>query len=87
MNSVGPWSFQAAVSSSVTSCQTAKRSTISVRHPVALSRCRRGRKCAEMPLKADRNLWACRTDLNRFPRPFTLSGGLMRILGTVIQIP
>ena len=26
---------------------------------VALSRCLRGRKCAEMPLKADRNRWAC----------------------------
>ena len=35
---------------------------ISVRHRVALSRCRRGRKCAEMPLKADRNRWAWRTD-------------------------
>ena len=46
--------------------QTAKRSVISVRHPLALSRCRRGRKCAEMPLKADRNRWACRTDLKRF---------------------
>ena len=49
-----------------TSSQTAKRSAISVRHPVALSRCRRGRKCAEMPLKADRNRWAWRTDLKRF---------------------
>ena len=27
-------------------------------HWVALSRCRRGRKCAEMALKADRNRWA-----------------------------
>ena len=46
--------------------QTAKRSTISVRHRVALSRCRRGRKCAEMPLNADTNRWAWRTDLKRF---------------------
>ena len=46
--------------------QTAKRSAISVRHSVALSRCRRGRKCAEMPLKADRNRCACRDDLKRF---------------------
>ena len=33
---------------------------------VALSRCRRGRKCAEIPLKADRNRCACRGDLKRF---------------------
>ena len=58
--------FQAAASSAVTSRQTAKRSSISVRHWVALSRCLRGRKCAEMALKADRNRWACRTDLKRF---------------------
>ena len=64
--SVGALVFQAAASSAVTSHQTAKRSSISVRHWVALSRCRRGRKCAEMPLKADRNRWACRTDLKRF---------------------
>jgi hypothetical protein len=64
--SVGALVFQAAASSAVTSRQTAKRSSISVRHWVALSRCRRGRKCAEMPLKADRNRWACRTDLKRF---------------------
>ena len=25
-----------------------------------------GRKCAEMPLNADRNRWACRTDVKRF---------------------
>ena len=36
--------FQAAASSAVTSRQTAKRSSISVRHWVALSRCLRGRK-------------------------------------------
>jgi hypothetical protein len=59
--SVGSLTFQAAASNSVTSPQTAKRSAISVRHPVALSRCRRGRKCAEMPLKARRerpNSWS-----------------------------
>ena len=64
--SVGALVFQAAASSAVTSRQTAKRSSISVRHWVALSRCLRGRKCAEMALKADRNRWACRTDLKRF---------------------
>ena len=58
--SVGALVFQAAASSAVTSRQTAKRSSISVRHWVALSRCLRGRKCAEMALKADRNRWACR---------------------------
>jgi hypothetical protein len=59
--SVGSLTFQAAASNSVTSPQTAKGSAISVRHPVALSRCRRGRKCAEMPLKARRerpNSWS-----------------------------
>ena len=65
-NTVGSFTFQAAASSAVTSRQTAKRSSISVRHWVALSRCLRGRKCAEMPLNADRNRWACRTDLKRF---------------------
>jgi hypothetical protein len=64
--SLGLLVFQAAASSAVTSRQTAKRPSISVRHWVALSRCLRGRKCAEMPLKADRNRWACRTDLKRF---------------------
>ena len=58
--------FQAALSSAVTSRQTAKPSTIPVRHWVALSRCRRGRKCAQMPAKADRNRCACRNDLKRF---------------------
>ena len=33
--------------------QTVKRSAISCRHPVADSRCRRGRKCGEMRLNAD----------------------------------
>jgi hypothetical protein len=57
--------IQAAVSSAVTSRQTAKRSAISVRHWVALNKCR-GRKCAQMPLKADRNRCGCRNDLIRF---------------------
>ena len=35
--------------------QTVKRSAISCRHPLADSRCRRGRKCGEMRLNADRN--------------------------------
>ena len=78
-NTVGSFTFQAAASGAVTTRQTAKRSAISIRHSAALSRCRRGRKCAEMPLKADRNRCACRDDLKRFT-PFALSGGLMRVL-------
>jgi hypothetical protein len=66
MDSFGSQLFQAAASSAVTSPQTAKRSAISVRHPAALSRWRRGRKCAEIPLQADRNRWAWRGDLKRF---------------------
>ena len=46
--------------------QTVKRSAISWRHPVADSRCRRGRKCGEMRLNADRNRCACRGEVNRF---------------------
>ena len=37
----------------VISFQTVKRSAISWRHPLADSRCRRGRKCGEMRLNAD----------------------------------
>jgi hypothetical protein len=46
--------------------QTVKRSAISCRHPVVDSRCRRGRKCGEMWLNADRNRCACRREVNRF---------------------
>jgi len=45
--------------------QTVKRSAISWRHPVADSRCRRGRKCGEMRLNADRNRCACGGEVNR----------------------
>src|SRR6476619_2690561 len=38
-NTVGSFTFQAAASGAVTWRQTAKRSAISVRHSVALSRC------------------------------------------------
>ena len=46
--------------------QTVKRSAISWRHRVADSRCRRGRKCGEMRLNADRNRCACRGEVHRF---------------------
>ncbi len=60
-----PVHLQAAVVP-VISFQTAKRSAITSRYSAADSRCRRGRKCGEMPLNADRNLCACRIDLKRF---------------------
>lgn len=46
--------------------QTANRSVISVRHSAAVSRCRRGRKCGEMLLNADRNRCACPGEVKRF---------------------
>ena len=52
--------------------QTVKRSAISWRHPVADSRCRRGRKCGEMRLNADRNRCACPGEVNRFIGTVTL---------------
>ena len=57
--------FQAAAVA-VISRQTANRSTISVCHSAAVSRCRRGRKCGEMPEKADRNRCACPGEVKRF---------------------
>ena len=50
----------------VISFQTVKRSAISWRHPVADSRCRRGRKCGQMRLNTDRNRCACRGEVHRF---------------------
>jgi hypothetical protein len=50
----------------VISLQTAKQSAITWRQSVADSKCRRGRKCGEMRLNADRNRCACRIDLKRF---------------------
>ena len=40
--------------------------SISVRHSGAVSRCRPGRKCGEMPRNADKNRCACPGDVNRF---------------------
>ena len=51
---------QAAVAVPVTSFHVVNRSAISRRYSSAPSRWRRGRKCGEMPLKADKNRWACR---------------------------
>jgi hypothetical protein len=79
--------IQAAVSSAVTSRQTAKRSAISVRHWVALSKCHRGRKCAQMPLKGGQEPLRMPQRFKTFHRPFAESGGLMSILGPVIEIP
>src|SRR6185369_8410602 len=56
----------AAVVAPVISVQTAKRSAITCRYSAADSRCRRGRKCGEITLNADRNCYACRIDLKRF---------------------
>ena len=50
----------------VTSFHTVNRSAISRRYSSAPSRWRRGRKCGEMPLKADKNRWACPGEVNRF---------------------
>ena len=67
MESPVPVHVQAAVVlTGVIWFQTVKRSAISWRHPVADSRCRRGRKCGEMRLNADRNRCACRGEVNRF---------------------
>jgi hypothetical protein len=56
----------AVVVAPVISVQTAKRSAITCRYSAADSRCRRGRKCGEITLNADRNCCACRIDLKRF---------------------
>src|SRR5262249_44217402 len=64
--SFGTLTFQAAASSAVSSPQTAKRSAITCRSSAADNRCRRTRKCGEMPLNADRNRGACLADLKRF---------------------
>ena len=64
MESPVPVHVQAAVVlTGVIWLQTVKRSW---RHPVVDSRCRRGRKCGEMWLNADRNRCACRGEVNRF---------------------
>src|SRR5512143_2800491 len=67
-NILSQWPNQAAVVvvAPVISIQTAKRSAITCRYSGADSRCRRGRKCGEITLNADRNCCACRIDLKRF---------------------
>ena len=58
--------IQAAALVAVTSCQSANRSAISVRHSGAESLCRLGRKCCEMSPNADRRLCACPGEVKRF---------------------
>ena len=58
--------FQAATSVAVTSCQTAQRSAVSVCHSSAVSQCLRGRKCGEIPEKAERDRFACPGGVDRF---------------------
>jgi hypothetical protein len=53
---------QAVVAAPVTWFQVVNRSVIAWRCSWAESRCRPGRKCGEMPLKADKNRWACRAE-------------------------
>lgn len=57
---------QAAVAVPVTSFQVVNRPAISRRYSSAPSRWRRGRKCGEMPLNADKNRCACPDEVNRF---------------------
>ena len=57
---------QAAVAAPVTWFQVVNRSVIARRYSWAESRCRPGRKCGELPLKADKNRWACRAEVNLF---------------------
>ena len=57
---------QAAVTVPVTSFQMVNRSAISRRYSSAPSRWRPGRKCGDIPLKADKNRWACPGEVNRF---------------------
>jgi hypothetical protein len=57
---------QAAVAVPVIWFQVVNRSVISRRYSWAESRWWPGRKCGEMPLKADKNRWACRAEVNFF---------------------
>ncbi len=50
----------------VTSFQVVTRVSISHRYSSAVSRWRRGRKCGDIPLKADRNRCACPAEVNFF---------------------
>lgn len=60
------FTFQETTPVAATSCQSAKRSAISVRHSSAVSRCRQGLKCGEMRPKAVRNRCACPGEVKRF---------------------
>jgi len=50
----------------VTSFQVRNRVPISRRYSSADSRWRPGRKCGDIPLNAERNLCACRAEVNLF---------------------
>jgi hypothetical protein len=39
-----------------------------------------------MPLNADTNRWACLADLKRFIARSHLPGGLMGVLGAIVQV-
>ena len=56
----------AAGASPVTWFQVVNRVVISCRYWAAVSRCRRGRKWGDMPLKAERNRWAPPGEVNFF---------------------
>ena len=56
----------AAGASPVTWFQVVNRVVISCRYWVAVSRWRRGRKCGDIPLNADKNRWAPPAEWNRF---------------------
>ena len=69
VGSLGPglWGLcQAAVAVSVTWFRVVNRSAISRRYSSASSRWRPGRKYGDIPLKADKNRWACPSEANRF---------------------
>jgi hypothetical protein len=50
----------------VTLFQVVNRSAISRRYSSVSGRWRPGRKCGDIPLKADKNRWACPGEVNRF---------------------
>jgi hypothetical protein len=56
----------AAGASPVTWFQVVNLAFISCRYWAAVSRWRRGRKCGDIPLNADRNRWAPPAEWNRF---------------------
>jgi hypothetical protein len=70
---------QAAVDRPATSFQVMNRVCISRRYWAAARRWRRGRKCRDIPLNADRNRcappWGAEVSHRSLPRP----GGLMRV--------